>query len=199
MRARSRSSQGRIELEHVTFRYANGVTDAVSNLTLRIEPGKTYALVGASGAGKSTILSLILRLYDPTRACANRWPRSAHRHAKVVAATDRSRHPGDVLVSRHDLQQHPVRTARRDEGGSSRAARTAFAHDFIMAQPKGYETVIGDKGCLFPVDNNSVSPSPALSSRMRRFCCSTKRPPRSIPNRKNKSKRPSRNLRPAAP
>ena len=41
-------------------------TDAVKNLNLQIEPGKSYALVGASGAGKSTILSLILRLYDPT-------------------------------------------------------------------------------------------------------------------------------------
>src|SRR5437867_8526457 len=58
------SSQGRIDFEDVTFRYANTVTDAISNLTLHIEPGKTYALVGASGAGKSTILSLILRLYD---------------------------------------------------------------------------------------------------------------------------------------
>src|ERR1700682_3836882 len=55
--------EGRIDFENVTFRYANTVTDAVSNLNLRIEPGKTYALVGASGAGKSTILSLILRLY----------------------------------------------------------------------------------------------------------------------------------------
>jgi len=60
------SSQGRIDFENVTFRYANTVTDAISNLTLRIQPGKTHALVGASGAGKSTILSLILRLYDPT-------------------------------------------------------------------------------------------------------------------------------------
>src|SRR5439155_5555158 len=60
------SATGQIDLENVTFRYANTVTDAVSNLNLRIEPGKTYALVGASGAGKSTILSLILRLYDPT-------------------------------------------------------------------------------------------------------------------------------------
>src|SRR6266699_46629 len=59
------SSQGRIDFENVTFRYANTVTDAVSNLNLHIERGKTYALVGASGAGKSTILSLILRLYDP--------------------------------------------------------------------------------------------------------------------------------------
>src|ERR1051325_3791583 len=61
-----KSSQGRIEFEKVTFRYANTASDAVSNLSLHIEPGKTYALVGASGAGKSTILSLILRLYDPT-------------------------------------------------------------------------------------------------------------------------------------
>src|SRR5260370_9693148 len=60
------SSQGRIDFDNVTFRYANTVTDAVSNLNLHIERGKTYALVGASGAGKSTILSLILRLYDPT-------------------------------------------------------------------------------------------------------------------------------------
>src|SRR5205085_11761413 len=42
------------------------VADAVRDINLQVEPGKTYALVGASGAGKSTILSLILRLYDPT-------------------------------------------------------------------------------------------------------------------------------------
>ncbi|MGI8480971.1 MAG: ABC transporter ATP-binding protein, partial [Chthoniobacterales bacterium] len=57
--------EGLIEFENVAFRYAGGVTDAVSHLNLRVEPGKSYALVGASGAGKSTILSLILRLYDP--------------------------------------------------------------------------------------------------------------------------------------
>src|SRR5437870_845159 len=60
------SSRGEIKLENVTFRYPTGVTTAISDIDLHIEPGKTYALVGASGAGKSTILSLILRLYDPT-------------------------------------------------------------------------------------------------------------------------------------
>src|SRR5207245_9194933 len=59
------SSQGRIDFENVMFRYAGTVINAVSNINLRAEPGKTYALVGASGAGKSTILSLILRLYVP--------------------------------------------------------------------------------------------------------------------------------------
>src|SRR5207253_3714343 len=60
------SSRGRIDFENVRFRYAGTVLDAVNGINLHIEPGKTYALVGASGAGKSTILSLILRLYDPT-------------------------------------------------------------------------------------------------------------------------------------
>src|SRR5437762_8254078 len=60
------SSEGRIDFENVTFRYANRATDAISNLTLHIEPGKTHALVGASGAGKSTILSLILRMVNHT-------------------------------------------------------------------------------------------------------------------------------------
>src|SRR5207245_10876853 len=60
------SSEGRIDFENVTFRYANTARYDISNMTLHIEPGKTHALVGASGAGKSTILSLLLRLYDAT-------------------------------------------------------------------------------------------------------------------------------------
>ena len=60
------SCDGRIDFQNVTFRYTGTSTDAVKNLNLQIERGKSYALVGASGAGKSTILSLILRLYDPT-------------------------------------------------------------------------------------------------------------------------------------
>ena len=49
------ASRGQIDLDNVTFRYSTGVTDAVRDINLKIEPGKTYALVGASGAGKSTI------------------------------------------------------------------------------------------------------------------------------------------------
>ena len=56
------SCDGRIDFQNVTFRYTGTSTDAVKNLNLQIERGKSYALVGASGAGKSTILSLILRL-----------------------------------------------------------------------------------------------------------------------------------------
>src|SRR5204863_5473139 len=60
-----KSCHGLIEFDRVMFRYSTGKTNALIDLSLRIEPGKSYALVGASGAGKSTVLSLILRLYDP--------------------------------------------------------------------------------------------------------------------------------------
>ena len=80
------SSQGRIDFDNVTFRYAGTSIDALSHVTLRIEPGKSYALVGASGAGKSTILSLILRLYDPTSGAVRiDGKRSARINSAIVA------------------------------------------------------------------------------------------------------------------
>jgi subfamily B ATP-binding cassette protein MsbA len=122
-----KSSEGRIDFENVTFRYANTQRDAVRNVTLHIERGKTFALVGASGAGKSTILSLILRLYDPTS--------------------------GAVKIDGHDLRSITQKSLRDQIGLVTQeqileAAQAAYAHEFIMAQPKGYQTVIGDKGCL---------------------------------------------------
>jgi subfamily B ATP-binding cassette protein MsbA len=143
------SSGGRLDFENVTFRYANTVTDAVSNLNLRIEPGKTYALVGASGAGKSTILSLILRLYDPTCGAV----KIDGQDLRMV--TQKSLREQIGLVTQetflfHDTIFKNIQFGRLDATPEEiyEAAHTAFAHDFIMAQPKGYETIIGDKGCL---------------------------------------------------
>ena len=143
------SSQGRIDFEDVTFRYANTVTDAISNLTLHIEPGKTYALVGASGAGKSTILSLILRLYDPTSGAVKIDGRD------LRSVTQKSLREQIGLVTQetflfHDTIFSNIQFGRLDATPDEvrEAARAAYAHDFIMAQPKGYQTVIGDKGCL---------------------------------------------------
>jgi ATP-binding cassette, subfamily B, bacterial MsbA len=143
------SSQGRIDFETVTFRYANTATAAISNLNLRIERGKTYALVGASGAGKSTILSLILRLYDPTSGTVKIDGRD------LRALTQKSLREQIGLVTQetflfHDTIFKNIQFGRLDATSEEiyEAAHTASAHDFIMAQPKGYETVIGDKGCL---------------------------------------------------
>jgi subfamily B ATP-binding cassette protein MsbA len=143
------SATGRIDFENVTFRYANTVTDAISDLTLHIEPGKSYALVGASGAGKSTILSVILRLYDPTSGAVKIDGRD------LRSVTQKSLREQIGLVTQetflfHDTIFSNIQFGRLDatEEEVHEAARAAYAHDFIMAQPKGYQTVIGDKGCL---------------------------------------------------
>ena len=143
------SSKGRIDFENVTFRYSTGVSDAVREINLQIEPGKTYALVGPSGAGKSTMLSLILRLYDPTSGVV----RIDNHDLRTL--TQRSLRAQIGLVTQetflfHDTIFKNIQFGRL--GASSEevyaAARTAYAHDFIIAQPNGYETKIGDKGCL---------------------------------------------------
>ena len=143
------ASRGQIDFDNITFRYATGVTDAVRNINLRIEPGKTYALVGASGAGKSTILSLILRLYDPTSGVI----RIDGHDLRTV--TQKSLREQIGLVTQetflfHDTIFKNIQFGRLNATPEDvyAAAKTAFAHDFILAQPEGYETIIGDKGCL---------------------------------------------------
>jgi subfamily B ATP-binding cassette protein MsbA len=143
------SATGAIDFENVTFRYANTVTDAISDLTLHIESGKSYALVGASGAGKSTILSLILRLYDPTSGAV----KIDGRDLRSVMQKSLREQMGLVTQETflfHDTIFSNIQFGRLDATPEEvrEAARAAYAHDFIVAQPKGYETVIGDKGCL---------------------------------------------------
>ena len=143
------SSDGRIDFENVTFRYSSGVDDAVRDLNLHIEPGKTYALVGASGAGKSTILSLILRLYDPTTGAV----KIDNRDLRTLTQESLRKQIGLVTQETflfHDTIFKNIQFGRLDATPEEiyAAARTAYAHDFIAAQPNGYETIIGDKGCL---------------------------------------------------
>ena len=144
-----KSCGGLIEFDRVTFHYSTGKTNAITDLSLRIEPGKSYALVGASGAGKSTVLSLILRLYDPNDGVVKI---DGHDLRKVTQKSLRDR---IGLVSQdtflfHDTIFSNILFGRLDATPEVfyAAAQTAYAHDFIMAQPKGYDTVVGDKGCL---------------------------------------------------
>ncbi len=140
---------GLIEFDDVTFRYAGGVSDAVQGFDLRIQPGKSVALVGASGAGKSTILSMILRFYDPTSGAIR-----VDGH-DLRSVTQQSLREQIGLVSQdtflfHDTIFKNIQFGRLDATPEEvyAAAKAAYAHDFIVAQPDGYETIVGDKGCL---------------------------------------------------
>ncbi len=140
--------EGRIELRGVTFSYGSE-SPAVAGINLEIPPGKTYALVGQSGAGKSTIMSLLLRFYDPQEGCI------LIDGQDLRSVTQQSLRDAIGIVNQdvflfHDTIYNNILYGRLDATREEveAAARQAHAHDFIMEQPQGYETVIGDKGCL---------------------------------------------------
>jgi ATP-binding cassette, subfamily B, bacterial MsbA len=142
-------SAGEIEFQDVTLRYASGTTDALKNISLRIEPGKSYALVGPSGAGKSSMLSLLLRLYDPNSGVVK-----IDNHDIRTITQDSLREQIGLVTQEtflfHDTIFKNIQFGRLEatEEEVCAAARTAFAHDFIMAQPEGYQSIVGDKGML---------------------------------------------------
>ena len=142
-------SEGDIRIENVTFRYRPGLPSAVQNLSLHVEPGRYYALVGMSGAGKSSILSLLLRFYEPESG----FIRLDGRDIKTIKQTSLREQIGMVSQETflfHDSILSNIRYGRLNASKEEviDAAKQAYAHDFIMNQPNGYETVIGDKGCL---------------------------------------------------
>ena len=139
---------GGIQFDHVRFSY--GVDKAaVEDITLMIEPGKKYALVGSSGAGKSTLLSLLLRFYDPQGGAI----RIDGHDIRDITQKSLREHIGMVTQETflfHDTIYENIRYGRLDATREQviAAAQFAYAHDFILAQPEGYDTIVGDKGCL---------------------------------------------------
>jgi ABC-type multidrug transport system fused ATPase/permease subunit len=140
--------RGEIEFDDVSFGYGTGAAeDAMSHISLHVPPGQTVALVGATGAGKSTFAKLVVRFYDPTA--------------------------GRILIDGHDLREVSSHSLRRQMGivpqeaflfsGTIRenlafgrpdaedatveaAAHAVGADEFIAALPDGYDTEVGERG-----------------------------------------------------
>jgi subfamily B ATP-binding cassette protein MsbA len=132
-------------IDHCSFAYTD--RPAIDNVTLEIRKGEFIALVGSSGAGKSTLADLILRLYDPTSGrvliddldLRTLKQREYRRLFGVVSQESLLFH--DTVRNNIRYGRDSVSDARIEE-----AARTANAHDFIVALPNGYDTVVGDRG-----------------------------------------------------
>jgi len=139
--------EGRVSFEQVSFRYFGGGEPVLADVDFDIQPGQTVALLGATGSGKSTIINLIPRFYDPSA--------------------------GRVLVDGHDIRQVQLESLRSQIGivlqdttlfsGTIRdniafgrpeasledvieAAQAAAAHEFILSFPEGYDTKVGERG-----------------------------------------------------
>ena len=141
------SCRGEIVFDNVNFAYGPDVP-ALENITLRIAPAQRVALVGASGAGKSTMLSLILRFYDP-QSGAVRLDGHDLRRIKHDSLRENVGIVTQDTFLFHDTIYNNILFGRPDATKEQveEAARQAFAHDFILAQPQGYESIVGDKGC----------------------------------------------------
>jgi ATP-binding cassette subfamily B protein len=139
-------AQGHVLFEDVGFAYPNSAK-ILHGVNFTAEPGRTLALVGATGAGKSTAMALLQRLWDPTE--------------------------GSIALDGTDLRDVPLESLRRNIGvvfqesmlfnrtirdnllvgkpdateeEIERACRMAEAHDFILRQPRGYDTMVGERG-----------------------------------------------------
>ncbi len=140
--------QGAIRFEQVTFAYSDDPnTPILLEISLEVQPGEVLALVGPSGAGKTTMANLIPRFYDPS--------------------------DGSIFIDQHDLREVELHSLRRqigivpqetllfggtvreniqygrleaDQAALMAAAQAANAHEFIQQLPNGYDTVVGERG-----------------------------------------------------
>jgi len=138
--------KARVELKNVVFSYGTG-SPILRGVDLVAEGGQTTALVGPSGAGKSTIISLIPRFYDPAEGAIlidgqniAEVTKSSLRHQLAYVSQQPYLFEGTI---RDNIRYgRPEATDTEVE----EAARLAYAHDFILAQPLGYETPVGENG-----------------------------------------------------
>ena len=137
---------GEVEFERVAFAYGANAP-VLRDINLRVGRGQCVAILGATGAGKSVLMSLVPRFFDPT---AGRVLIDG-RDARTLHLDDLRRDIGLVFqesflfsntVAANIAFGHPEATRAQIE----QAARIAAAHDFIMALPQGYDTLLGERG-----------------------------------------------------
>jgi ATP-binding cassette subfamily B protein len=139
--------QGRLAFENVTFRYFNSGDPVLNDVSFVAEPGQTIALLGATGSGKTTIINLIPRFYDPTQG---RITIDGHDLREVTLDSLRSQI--GIVLQETTLFAGTIREniafGRPDASLEEiqAAARAAAAHEFIESFPQGYETPVGERG-----------------------------------------------------
>jgi ATP-binding cassette subfamily B protein len=142
--------KGAIAFQDVTFRYpSRPETAAQDGVSFRINPGETVAVVGPSGAGKTTVLQLILRFYDAEAGAIRiddldvaEMARSDFRQAIALV-------PQDAVIFAATAREN-IRFGRpgASDAEVEAAAKAAAAHDFLTALPQGYDSYVGERGVM---------------------------------------------------
>ncbi|MFZ4506668.1 MAG: ABC transporter ATP-binding protein [Fimbriimonas sp.] len=138
--------RGELELRNIRFGYNEGI-EVLKGIDIHIPAGETHAIIGATGAGKSTVIRLLLRFNDPTEGSVLidgvnvrdlSYPslRGAIGYVSQDVFLFHGTVRDNIAYGRHDASQVDI----------EEAAKSAEAHDFILALPNGYDTVIGERG-----------------------------------------------------
>ena len=141
---------GEITFNDVTFAYPSRADDAtLSNFNLTIKPGETIALVGISGAGKSTFIQLLQRFYDPDQGeifldgiDIKTMKRLEFRKSIALVPQD------PVIFATTVMENIRFGNSEANDEEIFQAARSAAAHDFISELPQGYDTFVGERGIM---------------------------------------------------
>ena len=149
-RALPRPVRGEIAFDEVTFRYpARPEVSALDGISLKVAPGETVALVGPSGAGKTTILQLLMRFYDPLAGRVRLDGIDLRDMARADFRRAIAMVPQDPVIFAASAREN-IRFGRPEatDAEVEAAARAAAAHEFLMALPEGYDTWLGERGVM---------------------------------------------------
>ena len=139
--------QGQVSFENVSFRYFCSGEAVLKEVSFTADPGQTVALLGATGSGKTTIINLLPRFYDPSQGQV-----TIDGHDLREVSLDSLRAQIGIVLQETTLFAGTIReniAFGRPEASLeaiTRAAKAAAAHDFIMSFPQGYETQVGERG-----------------------------------------------------
>ncbi|WP_088072343.1 ABC transporter ATP-binding protein [Gottfriedia luciferensis] len=139
--------EGQIHFNHVSFQYNSKDDEVIQDVTFQIEPGQKIALVGSSGGGKSSLVSLIPRFYDVTKGSieidgvdVRDYNLKSMREKIGIVLQDNFLFSDTVKSNIH------YGNPNASEEEVIAAAKAANAHDFIMSLPDGYDTLVGERG-----------------------------------------------------
>ena len=142
--------KGEVVFDDVVFSYPSRPdTQALDGVSLTVAPGETVALVGPSGAGKTTVIQLLLRFYDPQSGAI----RIDGQELRQMARADFRQHialvPQEPVIFATSAREN-IRFGRLDatDAEVEDAARAAAAHDFLTALPDGYDSQVGERGVM---------------------------------------------------